>query len=57
MIIIVARMLGNEDSILTLVSRNPITDGVFGEQLSQQLVRDGRTKLLSQPLLFTDRHI
>jgi len=48
MIILVARMLGNEESILTLVSSNPITDGVFGEQLSEQIIRDGIAKLLFQ---------
>lgn len=37
-------MLGNEESILTLVSSKPITDGAFGEQLSEQLIRDGIAK-------------
>ncbi|XP_038980603.1 ABC transporter A family member 1 [Phoenix dactylifera] len=41
MIILIARMLGNEESIRTIVSSTPITDGVFGEQLSEQLTRDG----------------
>ncbi|KAG1338408.1 ABC transporter A family member 1 [Cocos nucifera] len=41
MIILIARMLGNEESIWKIVSSTPITDGVFGEQLSEQLTRDG----------------
>lgn len=41
MIILIARMFGNEESINTLISSNPISDGVFGEQLSEQLLRDG----------------
>lgn len=41
MIILIARMLGNEESIWTIASSTPITDGVFGEQLSEQLTRDG----------------
>lgn len=45
MIILAARMLGNEESILTLVSSKPITDGAFGEQLSEQLIRDGSIPL------------
>ncbi|KAJ6747501.1 ATP-BINDING CASSETTE SUB-FAMILY A (ABC1) MEMBER 3B [Salix koriyanagi] len=31
----------NEESVKRLVSSTPISDGVFGEQLSEQLVRDG----------------
>lgn len=41
MIILIAHMLGNEESIWTIISSMPITDGVFGEQLSEQLTRDG----------------
>lgn len=41
MIILIARMFGNEESIKTIISSNPISDGVFGEQLSEQLLRDG----------------
>lgn len=41
MIISIARMFGNEESINTIISSNPISDGVFGEQLSEQLLRDG----------------
>lgn len=41
MIILIARMFGNEESINTIISSNPISDGVFGEQLSEQLLRDG----------------
>ncbi|XP_058083562.1 ABC transporter A family member 1 isoform X2 [Magnolia sinica] len=40
-IIAIGRWLGNEESIRTLVSSTPFTDGVFGEQLSEQLIRDG----------------
>ncbi|KAK1277195.1 ABC transporter A family member 1 [Acorus gramineus] len=41
MIILIARWLGNENSIRALVSLTPITDSFFGEQLSEQLIRDG----------------
>lgn len=41
MIILIARMFGNEESINSIISSNPISDGVFGEQLSEQLLRDG----------------
>lgn len=41
MIILIGRWLGNEERVKTLVSSTPISDGVFGEQLSEQLVRDG----------------
>ncbi|KAK6289772.1 hypothetical protein POUND7_001313 [Theobroma cacao] len=41
MIVIVGRWLGNEERIKTLISSRPISDGLFGEQLSEQLVRDG----------------
>ncbi|RWR92000.1 ABC transporter family protein [Cinnamomum micranthum f. kanehirae] len=41
MIIAIGHFLGNEERIRTLISCTPITDGVFGEQLSEQLIRDG----------------
>ncbi|XVE75594.1 hypothetical protein DITRI_Ditri12bG0105900 [Diplodiscus trichospermus] len=41
MIVIVGRWLGNEERIKTLISSRPISDGLFGEQLSEQLFRDG----------------
>ncbi|KAJ6870609.1 hypothetical protein NC652_036301 [Populus alba x Populus x berolinensis] len=36
MIIWIGRWLGNEETGKTLVSSTPISDGVFGEQLSEQ---------------------
>ncbi|OMO71381.1 ABC transporter-like protein, partial [Corchorus capsularis] len=41
MIIIIGRWLGNEERIKSLISSRPISDGLFGEKLSEQLVRDG----------------
>ncbi|XWS56284.1 hypothetical protein CRYUN_Cryun09bG0072800 [Craigia yunnanensis] len=41
MIIVVGRWLGNGERIKSLISSRPISDGLFGEQLSEQLVRDG----------------
>ncbi|KAL4325993.1 hypothetical protein GQ457_11G008730 [Hibiscus cannabinus] len=41
MIIVVGRWLGNEERVKTLISSRPIADGLFGEQLSEQLIRDG----------------
>ncbi|CAK7342616.1 unnamed protein product [Dovyalis caffra] len=41
MIILIGRWLGNEERVKTLISSTRISDGVFGEQLSEQLVRDG----------------
>ncbi|KAJ8624155.1 hypothetical protein MRB53_032685 [Persea americana] len=41
MIIAIGHFLGNEERIRTLISCTPLTDGVFGEQLSEQLIRDG----------------
>ncbi|XP_077241690.1 ATP-binding cassette A1 isoform X2 [Tasmannia lanceolata] len=41
MITAIGRWLGNEERIRTLISSMPVTDGVFGEQLSEQLTRDG----------------
>ncbi|XP_050230528.1 ABC transporter A family member 1 isoform X2 [Mercurialis annua] len=37
----IGRWLGNEQRINTLLSSAPISDGDFGEQLGEQLVRDG----------------
>ncbi|KAG0464675.1 hypothetical protein HPP92_018839 [Vanilla planifolia] len=45
MIILIARNFGNEDSIQTIISSKPISDGVFGEQLAEQLIRDGSLPL------------
>lgn len=45
MIIAIGHFLGNEERIRTLISCTPLTDGVFGEQLSEQLIRDGMTEL------------
>ncbi|PQP94893.1 hypothetical protein Pyn_04462 [Prunus yedoensis var. nudiflora] len=41
MIIIIGRWLGNEERIKSLISSVPLSDGVIGEQLAEQLVRDG----------------
>ena len=41
MITRIARWLGNEERIKMLISPTPVTDGFFGEQLCEQLVRDG----------------
>lgn len=41
MIIIVGRWLGNEERIKTLISSRTLLDGHFGEQLAEQLHRDG----------------
>lgn len=41
MIIMIGRWLGNEERIKTLISSMPLSDGVIGEQLAEQLVRDG----------------
>ena len=46
MIIVVGCWLGNEERIKTLISSRPISDGLFGEQFSEQLVRDGISDLL-----------
>ncbi|KAJ9184819.1 hypothetical protein P3X46_004507 [Hevea brasiliensis] len=39
-IMLIGRWLGNEERAHTLLS-TPVSDGVFGEQLAEQLVRDG----------------
>ncbi|KAK0597531.1 hypothetical protein LWI29_026223 [Acer saccharum] len=41
MIVKIGQWLGNEERIKTLVSSTSDPDGVFGEQLAEQLVRDG----------------
>lgn len=45
MIVMIGRWLGNEERISTLISSTPVSDGVFGEQLSEQLFRDGMSFL------------
>lgn len=40
-IIKIGQWLGNEERIQMLISSIPVPDGVFGEQLCEQLVRDG----------------
>lgn len=46
MIIVVGRWLGNEERVKTLISSRSISDGLFGEQLSEQLVREGINDVL-----------
>ncbi|KAI4300797.1 hypothetical protein L6164_034132 [Bauhinia variegata] len=41
MIVLIGCWLGNEERVKTLVSGTPVADGVFNEQLSEQLFRDG----------------
>ncbi|KAL5812256.1 hypothetical protein ACOSQ3_027206 [Xanthoceras sorbifolium] len=41
MIIKIGQWLGNEERTKRLVSSTSVSDGVFGEQLAEQLVRDG----------------
>lgn len=41
MLTIIGRWLGNEERINTLVSSPSTAPGVFGEQLTEQLFRDG----------------
>lgn len=41
MLLIVGCWLGNEERIKTLISSSSSPDRIFGEQLSEQLVRDG----------------
>lgn len=47
MIQTIARWLGNEERVQTLVSANRDSHGAFGEQLSELLLRDG--KILTNP--------
>ncbi|KAF9609996.1 hypothetical protein IFM89_019636 [Coptis chinensis] len=46
MIIAVGGWLGNKTRIRSLVSPTPVSDGVFGEQLTEQLIRYGGIPLL-----------
>ncbi|KAL6133968.1 hypothetical protein ACLB2K_066201 [Fragaria x ananassa] len=46
MIIMIGRWLGNEERIKPLISPTPLSDGVLGEQLFEQLDRDGGIPLL-----------
>ncbi|XP_037492926.1 ABC transporter A family member 1-like [Jatropha curcas] len=41
MILLIGRWLGNEARAMTLLPSTPVSDWVFGEQLTEQLVRDG----------------
>lgn len=41
MIAMIGQWLGNEERIQMLISSIPVPDGFFGEQLCEQLVRDG----------------
>ncbi|MED6170830.1 ATP-binding cassette sub- A member 1 [Stylosanthes scabra] len=41
MIGLIGRWLGNEERVKTLISCTPVSDGASGEQLSEQLFRDG----------------
>ncbi|XP_047959280.1 ABC transporter A family member 1 [Salvia hispanica] len=45
MIVAIAQWLGNEERVHTLVSANRDSRGAFGEQLSEQLLRDGGIQL------------
>lgn len=45
MIVIIGSWLGNEERISALISSTDGSDGVFGEQLSEQLARDGMSTL------------
>ncbi|KAF6155278.1 hypothetical protein GIB67_019804 [Kingdonia uniflora] len=46
LIMVIGRWLGNQKRIETLRPHAPITEGVFEEQLSEQLIRDGGIPLL-----------
>ncbi|XP_050384666.1 ABC transporter A family member 1 isoform X4 [Argentina anserina] len=46
MIIMIGRWLGNEERIKPLICPTPLSDGVLGEQLFEQLDRDGGIPLL-----------
>ncbi|XP_057982078.1 ABC transporter A family member 1 [Malania oleifera] len=41
MVVKIGRWLGNEERVQTLASSKYFSDGMFGEQLSEQLTRDG----------------
>ncbi|PRQ44758.1 putative ABC transporter, P-loop containing nucleoside triphosphate hydrolase [Rosa chinensis] len=57
MIIMIGRWLGNEERIKPLISSTPLSDGVLGEQLFEQLDRDGGIPLpiFSEWWLFNDK--
>ncbi|KAH9679350.1 ABC transporter A family member 1 [Citrus sinensis] len=50
MLLIVGRWLGNEERIKTLISSSSSPDRIFGEQLSEQLVRDGTDGGIQLPI-------
>ena len=52
MIVMIGRWLGNEERISTLVSSVSVSDGVFGERLSEQLFRDGMLFFAHFPFVF-----
>ncbi|KAJ4706360.1 ABC transporter A family member 1-like [Melia azedarach] len=41
MILIIGHWLGNAERVKTLINSTSVPDGFFGEQLSEQLIRDG----------------
>lgn len=43
MILIIGHWLGNAERVKTLINSTSVPDGFFGEQLSEQLIRDGMT--------------
>ncbi|XP_020114345.1 ABC transporter A family member 1 isoform X2 [Ananas comosus] len=45
MVSLITRMLGNEDCGKTVLCSKRVTDGVFAEQISEQLTRDGGVPL------------
>lgn len=57
MIIRIARWLGNEERIRMLISPTPVPDGFFGEQLWEQLVRDGKTDFFHAVICFSLNHL
>lgn len=57
MIVMIGRWLGNEERISTLVSSTPVSDGVFGEQLSEQLFRDGMLFLAHFPCVLVSMRV
>lgn len=52
MIITIGRCLGNEERTKSLVSSAPVSDGIFGEQLAEQLVRHGMHALAYADYVF-----
>lgn len=57
MIVMIGRWLGNEERISTLISSTPVSDGVFGEQLSEQLFRDGMLFLAHFPCVLVSMRV